>query len=800
MRFTFSGIFSLLLLAFPAQAQSFEVQTLVLELMNSGKYDSAEAMLTGNDPVSLRLRIELADRRGDSRIAVRSANQMLLAYQAGSYQTSGELAQAAFAAWYLGEWERANRIFNEASEKGNPSLSLYVDWGRLYLEKFNPGEAEGIFQDAVKAGPQPGSFPRWTPADAYLGLARAYAELSRPEAAAALARAVELDPDNLDLVSFQVEQLIKEENWEEASKKVQQGLEANPACLSLLELDCAISLFKTDMPAYEAKMQRVLDISPADADLFELLGDLSIPGRRLEDAIDFYSRALEKNPRQWTALASRGINYLRLGKEELGIRDLEEAYLNDPYNLWTVNTLRLVDSFKRFQVFETPHFRIRLHQKEAAVLRPYVEELLERSIASLEKRYRHKIEQIVTFEMFPDHEDFAVRTLGMPGLGALGATIGRIVAMDSPSARPRGKFHWGSTLWHELAHVVTLSLSKNRIPRWFTEGLSMMEERLGGPGWGDPLSLIFIRFYREDKLLPVKILNAGFIRPKSPDQITVSYLQAGLLCEMIRDNYGMDRIRDMLVAYGEGLTTEEVFQRHLGTTAEEIDRQLRQLLKEELDPYLDRLELPDPMPSTLEDLESAVKESPDNYFLNLATGYRYLKKKQIEEAIPFLEHALELFPWNTGDESPYAFLYQAYTRLDNPVRLADLLQRWWSVSPLVGENARRLAELKLATANDTAAAIRLLESAMYADPLDIRNHEFLGRLYLDHDQPEEAVREFEVVLALDPVDKASAHYQLALALSASGERERARRQVLYSLEIAPGFEEAQELLLELVRQ
>jgi len=754
MRFTFSGIFSLLLLAFPAQAQSFEVQTLVLELMNSGKYDSAEAMLTGNDPVSLRLRIELADRRGDSRIAVRSANQMLLAYQAGSYQTSGELAQAAFAAWYLGEWERANRIFNEASEKENPSLSLYVDWGRLYLEKFNPGEAEGIFQDAVKAGPQPGSFPRWTPADAYLGLARAYAELSRPEAAAALARAVELDPDNLDLVSFQVEQLIKEENWEEASKKVQQGLEANPACLSLLELDCAISLFKTDMPAYEAKMQRVLDINPADADLFELLGDLSIPGRRLEDAIDFYSRALEKNPRQWTALASRGINYLRLGKEELGIRDLEEAYLNDPYNLWTVNTLRLVDSFKRFQVFETPHFRIRLHQKEAAVLRPYVEELLERSIASLEKRYRHKIEQIVTFEMFPDHEDFAVRTLGMPGLGALGATIGRIVAMDSPSARPRGKFHWGSTLWHELAHVVTLSLSKNRIPRWFTEGLSMMEERLGGPGWGDPLSLIFIRFYREDKLLPVKNLNAGFIRPKSPDQITVSYLQAGLLCEMIRDNYGMDRIRDMLVAYGEGLTTEEVFQRHLGTT------------------------LPDPMPSTLEDLESAVKESPDNYFLNLATGYRYLKKKQIEEAIPFLEHALELFPWN----------------------MADLLQRWWSVSPLVGENARRLAELKLATANDTAAAIRLLESAMYADPLDIRNHEFLGRLYLDHDQPEEAVREFEVVLALDPVDKASAHYQLALALSASGERERARRQVLYSLEIAPGFEEAQELLLELVRQ
>ena len=48
-------------------------------------------------------------------------------------------------------------------------------------------------------------------------------------------------------------------------------------------------------------------------------------------------------------------------------------------------------------------------------------------------------------EVYPDHEDFAVRTMGMPGLGALGVTFGYVVAMDSPSGRPPGTFHWAST-------------------------------------------------------------------------------------------------------------------------------------------------------------------------------------------------------------------------------------------------------------------------------------------------------------------------------------------------------------------
>ena len=60
-----------------------------------------------------------------------------------------------------------------------------------------------------------------------------------------------------------------------------------------------------------------------------------------------------------------------------------------------------------------------------------------------------------------------------------------------------------------------------------------------------------------------------------------------------------------------------------------------------------------------------------------------------------------------------------------------------------------------------------------------------------------AAREYRAVLALDPPDKAEAHYRLATAYQALSDPQNARRQVLAALEIAPGFRDAQRLLLEL---
>jgi Tfp pilus assembly protein PilF len=81
--------------------------------------------------------------------------------------------------------------------------------------------------------------------------------------------------------------------------------------------------------------------------------------------------------------------------------------------------------------------------------------------------------------------------------------------------------------------------------------------------------------------------------------------------------------------------------------------------------------------------------------------------------------------------------------------------------------------------------------------MDLEVHQRLAELFAELGRHAGAVRERRAVLALDPVDRPEARYQLARALFAAGDAAGARREVLAALEEAPAFERAQELLLEI---
>ena len=161
----------------------------------------------------------------------------------------------------------------------------------------------------------------------------------------------------------------------------------------------------------------------------------------------------------------------------------------------------------------------------------------------------------VQVEVYPDHEDFAVRTMGMPGLGALGVTFGQVVAMDSPSGRQPGDFNWASTLWHEMSHVYILTATNHRVPRWFTEGLAVHEETAGIAGVGRPRDAGMLVAMRDKKLLPVADLDRGFILPEYPAQVIVSYFQAGRICDYIKSRWGDDKLLDMVHSFAQTKTT-----------------------------------------------------------------------------------------------------------------------------------------------------------------------------------------------------------------------------------------------------
>ncbi len=251
---------------------------------------------------------------------------------------------------------------------------------------------------------------------------------------------------------------------------------------------------------------------------------------------------------------------MRLGQEDEPFKQLEMCYNNGYRDAETVNSLRLLDSYKNFVTYKENGTILRLRKNEAELLHPYFEAELQRIIATYDKKYKMKLTGPVQVEVYPDHEDFAVRTMGMPGLGALGVTFGQVVAMDSPSARKPGDFNWGSTLWHEMSHVYILTATNRRVPRWFTEGLAVHEETQVSPEWGDRVSPEILVAIRDKKLLPVAKLDRGFIFPEYPAQVVVSYFEAGSICDYIQSHWGEGKLLDMVHSYAQRKTTPEVIQ------------------------------------------------------------------------------------------------------------------------------------------------------------------------------------------------------------------------------------------------
>ena len=219
------------------------------------------------------------------------------------------------------------------------------------------------------------------------------------------------------------------------------------------------------------------------------------------------------------------------------------------------------------------------------------------------------------------------------------------------SERPsegKGSFNWGSTLWHEFAHVVTLQLTDHRVPRWFTEGLSVMEEHHAKPGWGDDLNLEVVKAIQDKKLLPIAELNSGFLRPQFPGQVQLSYFQAGQACEFIQSAFGFQSILKMLKLFKSQQPLTAVLHDTLGLTPESFDQRFNAYLETRFGRVVEAVDfalldkkdlLKDP-----EKLAALVKAQPDNFFANLKLASYYRNEGDDDRSVEYFEKAKSLFP------------------------------------------------------------------------------------------------------------------------------------------------------------
>ena len=702
-----------------------------------------------------------------------------------------DLYRGGLAARALGEFRLANSLLRGAAAAAPGDPGIQTTWGELFLEKYNQSDALRSFGDALNIDDQ------WVPA--LLGRARALASDNPPGAREAVTRALTIDADNVDAHLIVAGLELDGRNRTAAREAIDRALATNPRSLEARALLAAIAFLEDRTADFEAEVERALAINPAYGDVYRIAAVHTAGAYRFPEAVVLARRAVELDPGNTRAHAELGLYLLRTGDEPAARVSLERSFADDPFDVMTFNLLAMMDTLDGFQTFERGDVILRLHPEEAPVLGEYALTLAQEALDVLSARYEMTVEGPILIEIFPRHDDFAVRTLGLPGMiGALGACFGRVVTMDSPRARPPGDFNWQSTLWHEIAHVITLQMSRQRLPRWLSEGISTYEEKRADPAWARDQALEFADALNRERVLPLRELNSGFRRP---DLISLSYFQASVLVEHLIDRYGEPALRTLIRAYGDGLETEAALER-IGLDFDRLQASFDEAVEAEFGSLRRALQAPaapGELPPAGAERVAALREradaAPDSFRAQLALGRALFAASAWDDARAALERAVELVPLATGFDSPHGLLARIAQEQGDRERAMRHLEGLLAHDETSLEAVRLLAALA-EEARDEGRMRAAYERVLEIDPFDPVPHQALGRLAMAGGRHDVAVREFDVALALGPVDRVVAHSDYAESLLATGDADGARRQALAALEIAPTYERAQELLLD----
>jgi len=720
------------------------------------------------------------------RQAYRGARAEAMACYRALIAQSSDTRIKADAARAVGDVRAANAFFQTAIGEYPEDPLLRARWGELFFETHQNNEAVKLFQEALELD------PKYAPAK--IGLAKIAAGRFEDKTVEWAKQVIDETPDQaLEAHLILARAALEDGSIEAADDALDEALELaeehERSPLEIYALKASVDLLRGTTESQWT--ERALELNPGYGNAYAIPAHFYVITRRYREAVDLLRKAVEIEPDLYAAHAELGINLLRENKLDEARPHLEIAYRGDPFSAPLVNTLRLIDSFDNFVLSEhpakpaepgsgavpNPGVILRLHKDEAAVLEPYVLDLVNDTIETYSRRYGFTLEQPVIVELYPDHDDFAVRIAGLPGIGLLGVTFGYVVAMDSPTGRADASFHWGTTLWHEMAHVFTLEATNHLVPRWFSEGVSVYEEWSTGPLPGRHIPVAVLAAIKEGKFLPVAELDRGFIRPTYEAQVIVSYMQAGLICEYIAGRFGQEALERMLVEFREGKDTAEAIQTALGISPAQFDESFAGYVEMELGSVLAQLE---PWQQKQAELHETVE------------------KKDWRSAVAQAAEAIELFPDYVDEGSPYIAKARAHRELGETAQATSTLLEYRARG---GHDPDALIALarSLRDADRTDEALDVFEDVLMVAPLRAEVHREYGDLLVAADRPREALVEYRALLAMNPQDLAETHYRLAKTYVAVDDRAKGREHLLYALEIAPHYREAQQLLLEVVR-
>jgi tetratricopeptide (TPR) repeat protein len=762
-------------------------------LVARGQYGEAEALLrplaqaapTSEAALEMGLLMQKLGRAEATPLLTRVASIAALTNE------PQELARGARALRALGRAQEANAAFRDAAAGSPRDLAIQAAWGELFLEKFQNGEALKSFQMVLREDPKYGP--------ALLGAARALASENPPQARQFAEQALAANPADVGALLFLAGQSVDAGKRDEARESIRKALAVNPSSLEARSLLAALAFVEDKKAEFDAEVAKVLAVSPTYGEVYRSAAELASHNYRFEEAVALARRGLEIDPRNARLLKELGGNLLRTGDEPAAREALEASFAIDDFDVVTFNLLQMMDRLDTFVTVEDGDLILRMDRAEAPILQEHVLGLAKQAMSTLSKRYQFTPQGPILIEMFPKHDDFAVRNFGLPGMiGALGVCFGRVVTLDSPKARPPGDFQWEATLWHELAHVFTIQMSKQRVPRWLTEGVSVHEETVQRREWGRSMEVMFAGLLNRGETIKLTELNAAF---QNPETISLAYYQASLLVAHIIERFGDAGLHKLVRAYGDGLDSDEALRTALNTSFGDLQDGFDQMLERRFGAMRAALKVPekvDLLKIPLEALRPLAAEHASSYPVQLVLGNRLREAGETDEALAAFERAAALLPLAAGEDTPHRQIATLALETKDVPKAVAALQALLHADAENLDAARQLASLLREQKTVEASVIRpVYERIVALDPWDADARVALGRLALQAGDTEKAIREFRTVVALGPVDQAAAYTDLAESYFRGGRRAEARKHTLAALEIAPGYERAQDLLLEI---
>ena len=796
-------------------------------LRKAGRYSEAEKLLAPvvqRDPraFAARLQLGLVYRATGQKDAERALwNRFYDDFESGApgsidKHKARDLTYVALAARYLGGWQDANDTFRDAvaaDPKGKDGARANIEWAALFLEKYDAGHAEQSLQEALQILPHD--------ADAHALMARVKMEQNDVAGAEReISAALAADPKSVAALDLRAEQLVDDERWSDAVAAARQALAIDPEDLRARTIVAAVAFLRDDTRAYQAERDRVLKVNPRAWELYHGIADFCVREHRYAEANQLEEEALKLEPKSWVALAAIGSNWLRLGDDRKGLEALKQAWKRDPYNVRTYNLLNLYEDVipKEYVLVEGTPFRFRVTTREQKVLLHYIQPFVQREYDELSRRYGFRPAGPLTIELFANPEHYAVRTVGLPGLEALGVTFGKVVTGMSPMG---GRFNWGMMLWHEVAHIFSIQMSHARVPRWFTEGLSEYETTRLDPSWTRRTHAELARAMAERRLLSVGDLNAGFTRARDVSHMVVAYHQAAEEVMFLIRRWGFDVVPRALTMFADGKETAQVIPALTGLDVRAYDAAFESDLRARLQPYQGTFFVRPSDFSDVEALRDRLAAHPNDERARGLMALALLHAHQGDEAQKLIDGAL---PAKKTPEVLLAGAEIALARKDR-ARARQLLQALIDELHADGYDARFLlgkiavdegnleeARRQLARAkeldpdaadpyivlgkalakSDEEAALRELEKASQLEVMDGSLPKTLVEIYARKQRWADVVRAAKLAQYIDPYDVA-VHLELARALLALGRGSDGRAEIDLALACAPSDAERAQL-------